>query len=233
MAASKAIAIIDDEADLVNLFQEVLENNGFKVCVFTDPIQAFNTLEKKIQEYGLILSDFRMPNLNGYELCTKLILLNPELEVILMSAYDIMECDTSKFTIVKKPIRIAQLLQIVRDSLEYKDDNNSIIYDTKNSKSIIIIKDSGSQLSESPTSSSSTINIADTVNKKDERLALLEIPKGLIELLQDAGFTIEKILENPPSRIAEILGIDVYIGEIIYSETKKASSNVNSNFFIN
>ena len=232
MAAAKTIAIIDDEVDLVNLFQEALENNGFKVCAFTDPIQAFNTLEKKIQEYGLILSDFRMPNLNGYELCTKLVLLNPELEVILMSAYDIMECDTSKFTIVKKPILIAQLLQIVRDSLEYGDDNNSIIYDTKNSKPIIVVKDSSSQLSESPTSSS-TINIADTVNKKDERLALVEISKGLIELLQDAGFTIEKILENRPSRIAEILGIDVYVGEIIYNETKKASSNINSNFLIN
>ena len=232
MVAAKAIAIIDDEVDLVNLFQEALEKNGFKVCAFTDPIQAFNILEKKIQEYGLILSDFRMPNLNGYELCTKLRQLNPELEVILMSAYDTMECDTSKFTIIKKPILIAQLLQIVRDSLEYGDDNNSIIYDTKNSKPIIVVKDSSSQLSESPTSSS-TINIADTVNKKDERLALLEISKGLIELLQDAGFTIEKILENHPSRIAEILGIDVYVGEIIYNETKKASRNVNSNFLIN
>ena len=232
MVAAKTIAIIDDEVDVINLFQEALEKNGFKVCAFTDSIQAFNTLEKKIQEYGLILSDFRMPNLNGYELCTKLILLNHQLEVILMSAYDIMECDTSKFTIVKKPILIAQLLQIVRDSLEYGDDNNnSIIYDTKNSKPIIVVKDSSSQLSESPTtSSSSTINIAVTVNKKDERLALLEIPKGLIELLQDAGFTIEKILENHPFRIAEILGIDVYVGEIIYNETKKASSNVNSNF---
>ena len=232
MATAKAIAIIDDEIDLVNLFQEALENNGFKVCAFTDPIQAFNILEKKIQEYGLILSDFRMPNLNGYELCTKLKQLNPELKVILMSAYDIMECDTSKFTIVKKPILIAKLLQIIRDSLEYGDDNNSIIYDTKNSKPIIVVKDSSSQLSESPTSSS-TINIADTVNKKDERLALLEISKGLIELLQAAGFTIEKILENHPSRIAEILGIDVYVGEIIYNETKKASRNVNSNFLIN
>ncbi len=59
MATAKAIAIIDDEIDLVNLFHEALENNGFKVCAFTDPIQAFNILEKKIQEYGLILSDFR------------------------------------------------------------------------------------------------------------------------------------------------------------------------------
>jgi DNA-binding NtrC family response regulator len=125
---AKAIAIIDDEVDLVNLFQEALEKNGFKVCTFIDPVQAFNTLEKKIQEYGLILSDFRMPNLNGYELCTKLIKLNPILEVIIMSAYDTIECDISKFTFVKKPILITQLLKIVRNSLEkenipYNDNN--------------------------------------------------------------------------------------------------------------
>jgi DNA-binding NtrC family response regulator len=59
-----------------------------------------------------------MPNLNGYELCNKLTQLNPELEVILMSAYDTIEWDTYKFTFIKKPILIAQLLQIVRDSLE-------------------------------------------------------------------------------------------------------------------
>jgi DNA-binding NtrC family response regulator len=115
--ATKAIALIDDEVDLVDLFQEILESDGYKVCAFIDPIQAFTTLEKKIQEYGLILSDYRMPKLNGHDLCTKLIQLNPDLEVILMSAYDIMECDTSKFTIVKKPILMAQLLEIVKNSL--------------------------------------------------------------------------------------------------------------------
>ena len=114
---TKAIVIVDDEVDLVDLFQEILESDGYKVSAFIDPIQAFNTLEKKIQEYGLILSDFRMPNLNGHELCTKLRQLNPKLKVILMSAYDMMECDISKFTIVKKPILMAQLLQIVRNSL--------------------------------------------------------------------------------------------------------------------
>ena len=125
--ASKAIAIIDDEADLVDLFQEALEKNGFKVFTFTDSIQAFKTLEKNIQEYRLILSDYRMPKLNGYELCNKLTGLNPELKVILMSAYDTLEYDPSKFMLIKKPILIAQLLQIVRDTLakRYVDDYNN------------------------------------------------------------------------------------------------------------
>jgi DNA-binding NtrC family response regulator len=126
---AKAIAIIDDEVDLVELFQEMLENNGFKVCTFIDSIHALNTLEKKIQEYGLILSDFRMPNLNGHELCTRLKQLNPELEVILISAYDAIECNTSNFKFIKKPILVAQLLKIVRNILgkenyPYNDNKN-------------------------------------------------------------------------------------------------------------
>ena len=43
-----------------------------------------------------------------------------------------------------------------------------------------------------------TIVKANVENTKDERLELIEISKGLIEMLQSAGFTIEKILENGP-----------------------------------
>ena len=88
------------------------------------------------------------------------------------------------------------------------DNNNSIKYDNRNSKPIIIIKDSNSQLSESSSSLSSSIDIADTVNKNDVRLELVEISKGLIEILHDAGFTIEKILDNGPLALATILDID-------------------------
>jgi hypothetical protein len=65
---------------------------------------------------------------------------------------------------------------------------------------------------------------------KDHRLELLDIPKGLIEVLQNAVFTIEKIVDSEPSEIAEILGIDPYIGEIIYKETEKAISKNKSRF---
>jgi len=71
-----------------------------------------------------------------------------------------------------------------------------------------------------------TIVKSNIENTKDERLEFVDISKGLIEMLQNAGFTVEKILDNGPSYIAETLGIDVYVGEIIYNETKKASNNV-------
>ena len=57
-------------------------------------------------------------------------------------------------------------------------------------------------------------------NTKDERLALVNIPKGLVESLNNAGFTIEIILNSRPSDIAQVLGIDDNVAQIIYHETK-------------
>jgi hypothetical protein len=66
-----------------------------------------------------------------------------------------------------------------------------------------------------------TTNIKDKFrNSKDERLALVNMPKGLVESLNNTGFTIKIILNNRPSDIAQILGIDDYVANIIYQETK-------------
>lgn len=46
------------------------------------------------------------------------------------------------------------------------------------------------------------------------------MPKGLVESLNNAGFTIEIILNSRPSDIAQILGIDDYVANIIYQVTK-------------
>jgi hypothetical protein len=66
-------------------------------------------------------------------------------------------------------IMVSILFYVVNED----NNHNSTIYDTKNSKPVLIVKDSTSQLSESIPSSSSIIDIADTVIKKDERLELV------------------------------------------------------------
>jgi hypothetical protein len=65
---------------------------------------------------------------------------------------------------------------------------------------------------------------------KDERLDYLEIPKGLIEILQTHGFTIEMILEYGASQIAEKLGIDDYVAQIIFTETTRAINSFNKSY---
>jgi hypothetical protein len=64
--------------------------------------------------------------------------------------------------------------------------------------------------------------------KNDYRIDHIIIPIGLKDVLNNAGFTIESILNNDPSRIAQALGIDEYVGQIILKETKRKFENLKS-----
>ena len=101
-----------------------MESDGFKVCTFIDPIQAYNHIQKNPNDYDLILSDYRMPVMNGNELCTKLMRINSEFKVILMSAYENIEDDISRFKFMRKPTTITNLLQIVKNTIAEKANTN-------------------------------------------------------------------------------------------------------------
>jgi DNA-binding NtrC family response regulator len=112
-----AIAVIEDEIDVLNLYHEVLENEGYTVFAYNDPIEAINNIQQRPEEFGLVISDYRMPLINGFEVCAKLIDLNPELKVVIISAFDLMEEDRNpKFTFINKPITIAKLISVVNES---------------------------------------------------------------------------------------------------------------------
>ncbi len=51
----------------------------------------------------------------------------------------------------------------------------------------------------------------------------LEIADGLKDLLMDYGFTCEKILRIQSSQLASILGVEDYIGKIVYNAAKNVS----------
>lgn len=113
----KSIAIIDDDIDITDLFKDILEDDGYTVVAFTDSIAALNHIQDNPEEFGLVISDYRMPQMNGYELCTKLIEFNPNLKVILISAFDLLERDNAKFTFLHKPISIAKLVSVVNEAI--------------------------------------------------------------------------------------------------------------------
>ena len=59
----------------------------------------------------------------------------------------------------------------------------------------------------------------------DHDIDTLEIAAGLKEALVNNGLNVESILNFGPAQIASILGIDVYVGKIIFDETEKAVNN--------
>jgi CheY-like chemotaxis protein len=63
----KSILAVDDELDILNLIKQSLDMNGFKVCTFTDALAALEHFKSNSRYYDIVISDIRMPGMNGYE----------------------------------------------------------------------------------------------------------------------------------------------------------------------
>jgi DNA-binding response OmpR family regulator len=78
------ILIVDDEDDINLLFKMVLEDNGFKVDTFNDPLVALQNFTAG--SYDLLLLDMVMPNMNGFELYQKMRMLDDKAKICLLTA---------------------------------------------------------------------------------------------------------------------------------------------------
>jgi DNA-binding NtrC family response regulator len=124
-ANKKIVSIVDDEIDVTELFHEALCNNidGITVVTFNDPVLALEHFTDNKENYALVISDLRMPNLNGLELLKKIKKLNEKVRTTLISAYDIENNVVFQHyaqlgiidSFIPKPVTINQLCQRVRD----------------------------------------------------------------------------------------------------------------------
>jgi two-component system C4-dicarboxylate transport response regulator DctD len=132
MAANKKIvSVVDDDLNTTELFQVALSENieGISVVSFNDPVIALEHFAANKDAYVLVISDLRMPGLNGLELLKKVKSSNPKVRTILMSAYNFDEdliflkymeegiIDSS----IDKPVTMNRLYQKVRDELNAYD----------------------------------------------------------------------------------------------------------------
>jgi two-component SAPR family response regulator len=113
----KSILVLDDEFDIVNVIKLGLtKTNNLKVYGFTDPLLALEHFKLNAAEYGLVISDIRMPKMNGYEFVREVKKIKPKVKVFLMTAFDINSQEFSKVLpdikvnqFIKKPISIGEL----------------------------------------------------------------------------------------------------------------------------
>lgn len=82
---NEKILLVDDDAALRRIIQFKLTNKGYQVTSAADGAEALSLLRSN--HYDLVLSDLKMPNLGGLELLEHARKLQPETQVILMTAY--------------------------------------------------------------------------------------------------------------------------------------------------
>ena len=87
--SSKLVAIIDDELDITVLFRDAIRGiRGISIFTFTNPIMALEHFKINRKDYRLIVSDLRMPGINGIELLKRVKELNPLVRTVLMTAFE-------------------------------------------------------------------------------------------------------------------------------------------------
>lgn len=124
----KIVSIVDDELDITQLYQDAIYGhiNGISVVCFNNPVTALEHFIENKKDYALVISDLRMPNLNGLDLLSKIKMINPNVRTILVSAYEVKEDkvfqkymkDGTIDLFIEKPIPIDWLRQKVREQVE-------------------------------------------------------------------------------------------------------------------
>ena len=119
------MSIIDDASDIALAFHEALKSlPGITVFTFTEPQLALEHYKTNKNFYALVISDLRMPVINGFQFLKTVKDLNPEVRTILMTAFEVEDKlfeEYSKKEIIdgffQKPISLDNLLQEVRAQL--------------------------------------------------------------------------------------------------------------------
>lgn len=131
------ILIVDDEIDNLQLLYRTLRRD-YDVVKAQGPLIALDILKE--QTFQCILSDHKMPEMDGIEFLKRASDINPDTIRLLVTAYSDVDILMNAinyakiYRYIKKPYSPEELLHIVQLSLEYyqlKEDNKKLIFDLK------------------------------------------------------------------------------------------------------
>jgi two-component system response regulator HydG len=128
MAESKGrIVIVDDDKEMRSLLEDYLgKTQGYDITCFPVATAALEALalagslaQDKIEgDIDVIISDIKMPQMNGLEFTERLQLLRPEIPIILMTAIEAMQ--KGAFHYVVKPLKLVEMSVNVDRAFEYR-----------------------------------------------------------------------------------------------------------------
>ncbi len=141
------ILIIDDEKAIRRSIREILEFEKYEIDEAEDGVQGLDMALKN--NYDIVLSDIKMPKLDGIELLQKLIDAKCESALIIMSGHGNIETavDAVKrgaYDYLAKPIDLNRLLVTMRNALQKTDlVKETIVLKKKIAKTVDMVGDSG------------------------------------------------------------------------------------------
>jgi len=119
----KKILVVDDDSLLRDFLSETLNRSGYQVNLASTGEEALENIRK--EDYDIILSDVRMPNMDGMELLKTTRNFLPDAKVVMMTAYGTVQnaveaMKLGAYDYVMKPFSIDEIELVLKRALEHK-----------------------------------------------------------------------------------------------------------------
>jgi DNA-binding NtrC family response regulator len=121
MGIAGKVLIVDDEEEALENCRRILSRVHYECVAASDPNQALELMER--ERPGVVLTDLRMPKLDGIEVLTAAKRMDPTVQVVLLTAHAtietaVMSMRYGAFDYMTKPFTSSELLQVVRRAFE-------------------------------------------------------------------------------------------------------------------
>jgi DNA-binding NtrC family response regulator len=114
------IVVIDDEPDILRIFESSLIHAGYVVKAFSSPDKALAFFKANHESCPVVVSDVRMPGMNGFVLAREVRRIAPDTRIVLMTGFEINMSEYEKMfpstkidSIIDKPISIGKFVEAV------------------------------------------------------------------------------------------------------------------------
>jgi len=121
------LLVVDDDRDILFTFKSILDVAGYNVEAFADPDEALSHFKQRDPTYyNLIITDIRMPKINGFQLYQKLKEINSGIRVLFTTAYEVPEnmLDTmpniNDRDIIRKPIEEELFVNRIKTAINFE-----------------------------------------------------------------------------------------------------------------
>lgn len=127
----ETLLLVEDEEIIRSLFQQALEDQGYRVLTAGNGLEALGIAEEYNESIDLLITDVIMPKMGGYELMQEIQKHRPQISVLYMSGYnDVMVTNQGLVDkdqhFLQKPFDIVQLEEMVRYILDAKHNSMDI-----------------------------------------------------------------------------------------------------------
>ena len=118
-----SVLLIDDEADILSILKRSLEGAGMNTYGFTNPVSAVEHFKNNANNYDIVVTDIRMPQMNGFQVARAVKEIRSDIKIAFVTSFEINHTEfrrilpsTKVDAFITKPVTPKRFVEIINDT---------------------------------------------------------------------------------------------------------------------